>query len=303
MDINKVDLNLLRVFDQLMVERSVSGVAESIGLSQPAVSNALQRLRKLFGDDLFQRTARGMQPTPLAEQLAEPIAYALDTIRSCMNYRVSFDPATSRRNFVLSVTDIGEMYFLPPLLARILDSAPGVTFSTVRNTSHTLKEDLEAGRVDLAMGNLPKLTNGFHRQRLFKQGIVCAFRKEHPLAKNKVVTLEEFSAYSHVVVVSAGTGHGEIDRIIEQQGIERKIKLTVPHFIAVGHILQSTDLIATLPMRMVQRVAEPFGLSYLPHPAKLPQVSVDVFWHATVHRDAGNQWLRRMIYELFADAA
>jgi DNA-binding transcriptional LysR family regulator len=302
MDLNDLDLNLLRVFHQLMIERRVSSVAETLGMSQPAVSSALKRLREALRDDLFLRTARGMQPTPLAEQLAEPVASAIETLRGALAQPVRFDPATARRDFVLSLTDIGEIYFLPPLLERLDLVAPGINLSTARNTVRDLKEEMESGRVDAAIGLLPQLQGRFFRQRLFRQPYVLTMRREHPLLqRRRRITVAEFSAAQHVVVVAAGTGHGEVDRQLERRRVARRVRLRVPHFVGVGHILQSTDLIATLPERMAQRIVTPFELEYVPHPVKLPEAPIDLFWHARMQRDPGHQWLRRQIVELFAD--
>jgi len=300
-DLDDIDLNLLRIFHQLMIERRVSAVAETLGMSQPAVSGALKRLREVLKDELFLRTARGMQPTPLAEQLAEPVASAIDTLRKAIARPGLFDPATARRNFMLSLTDIGEIYFLPPLLARLDERAPGIDLSTARNSIGDLKDAMESGRVDAAIGLLPQLQGRFFRQRLFRQPYVLAMRRDHPLARKRKISTADFSAADHVVVLASGTGHGEVDRVLERKRVARRVRLTVPHFVGVGHILEASDLVATLPERMAQRITGPFGLHYLPHPVKLPEASIDLFWHARMQRDPGHQWLRRQIVELFAD--
>lgn len=301
MDLNKLDLNLLLVFNQLMIERRVSAAAEILGVSQPAVSNALRRLRHLLEDELFLRTARGMEPTPFAEQLAEPIAYALDTINSALDQRSTFDPTRSDRRFTLGMTDIGEIYFLPPLLQRLQDIAPGVSVQTARPGIVDLRDEMEKGRVDATIGVLPNLQGGFFRQRLFRQKYACVFREAHPLAARKPLTTEDFIAARHVSVVASGTGHSDIDKLLQRKGIDRRVVLTVPHFISVGFILQSMDLVATLPERVMTRLAEPFGLKSVAHPVKLPDHSIDLFWHAKLHRDPANQWLRRVIFEMFSE--
>lgn len=301
MDLDTLDLNLLRVFHQLMLRRSVSAAAEALGMSQPAVSGALKRLRGLLDDELFLRTGRGMQPTPLSEQLAEPVATAIETLRVALSRPVSFDPATAQRHFRLSLTDIGEIYFLPPLLARLNAEAPGIGITAVRNTQHSLREQMENGQVDAAIGLLPQLQGRFFRQRLFRQPYVLALREDHPLARRKSMSLEDFRASEHVIVVASGTGHGEVDRVLERKKIVRNVRLSVPHFVAVGHILQATDLIATVPERLAQRLVKPFGLRCLPHPVKLPEASIDLFWHARQQRDPAHQWLRRTLFELFRD--
>ena len=183
MELKDVDLNLLVVFNQLLIERRVSRVADTLGVSQPAVSNALARLRKLLGDELFTPTPKGMEPTPFAEQMVEPVAYALGMIHGAINQRASFDPATSQRAFKVGMTDIGEIYFLPRLMDELLRLAPGVSVSTVRNHAVNLKDEMEAGHVDLALGLLPMLQSGFYQRRLFRQRYVCLFRKGHALDK------------------------------------------------------------------------------------------------------------------------
>src|SRR5690606_11451375 len=214
MDIKDLDLNLLVVLNQLLMDRGVSAAADKLGLSQPAVSNALRRLRNLLNDELFLRTTRGMEPTPYAQQLAEPIAYALSTIQTTLSQRTSFSPATSTRRFTLAVTDLGEIEFLPSLMDRLQEVAPGVTVSTVRNNAESLRDDMEAGNVDLAIGLIPQLKSNFFQQRLFMQRYVCLFRKGHALDKRRL-SRKEFYDADHVVVVSAGTGHAKMDEIIE----------------------------------------------------------------------------------------
>ena len=300
MDLHEVDLNLLVVFNQLLVERRVSKVADTLGISQPGVSNALARLRKLFGDELFVRTPKGMEPTPFAEQLAESVSYALAMIHSGLNQRTSFDPGSAQRAFTIGMTDIGEIYFLPTLTERLRQDAPGIRLSTVRNAAVNLRDDLESGRVDLAMGLLPQLQAGFFRRRLFSQSYVCLMRRGHRLDKRRI-SLAEFGAAEHLLVISAGTGHGKVDELLLRSGVERTVRLTVPHYVSVGHILQGSDLVTTVPERLADRLLEPFGLAKVPHPAKLPDVAIDVFWHAKHHRSPANRWLRGIVFDLFGE--
>lgn len=301
MDLREIDLNLLVVFNQLLLDRSVSTAAEKLGLTQPAVSNALKRLRAVLKDELFLRTSRGMEPTPYALYLAEPVIYALNALQAALTTRDSFDPKTSLRNFQLAMTDIGEMYFMPSLMVALSRMAPNIRISTVRPHSANLKEDMESGTVDLALGLLPNLQAGFFQRRLFRHKYVCVFRQGHPLAQSPM-TLKQFTELDHVGVISANTGHGEVDGLLERAGIKRKMRLVVPHFIAVGHILQTTDLIATLPERFAQRCEVPFGLVSSPHPARIPDIAINLFWHAKFNRDPANMWMRQLLVELFADS-
>jgi DNA-binding transcriptional LysR family regulator len=302
MELQDIDLNLLVVFNHLLVERRVSKVAANLGLTQPAVSNSLARMRRLFDDELFLRTHAGMVPTPFAEQLAESVTSALGTLHSALNQRSEFDPSTATRSFTVGMTDIGEIVFLPTLIDLLRRLAPGVTFSTVRNTAVNLKDEMEAGKVDLAIGLLPQLKGGFFQRLLFRQRYVCLFRQGHKLDKKRI-SLDEFTAAQHLLVISAGTGHGKVDDVLKRSGIERDVRLTVPHFVSVGQILQATDLIATVPERLALRLVEPFKLAYVNNPAKLPEVAINVFWHAKFNKAPANQWLRSVLFETFGAGA
>jgi len=300
MDLRQIDLNLLVVFNQLLVDRSVSLTADKLGLSQPAVSNALKRLRDLLKDDLFVRTSRGMEPTPYAMHLVEPVGYALGMLQSALSQRDSFDPATSERTFTLAITDIGEIYFMPTLMETLSRVAPHIKISTLRHQEGHLSDDMASGNVDLAIGLLPSLTTGFFQRRLFKQRYVCMFRQGHPQANNPI-TLAQYKSLPHVGIVSANTGHGELDDWLTKKGIERHVQLQVPHFVAVGHILHSSDLIATVPERFAQKCEEPFQLETSPLPFKLPDIAIHLFWHAKYNREPANMWLRQQMVSLFSE--
>jgi DNA-binding transcriptional LysR family regulator len=300
MELKDLDLNLLLVFNQLLAKRRVALVAETLGMTQPGVSNALKRLRVLLGDELFLRTSRGMEPTPYAARLAEPIGYALSTIYQSLNEVSTFDPLTSTRKFKLGMTDIGEIYFLPKLMETLAQHAPGVTVSTIRNTAVNLQDEMESGHIDLAIGLLPQLKSGYFQRCLFKQRYVCMFRNGHALDKPDL-TVAQFEQADHVVVVSGGTGHGIVDQSIERLGVKRNVRLTVPHFVAVGHILSTSNLVATVPERFAMKCVAPFGLKYVDHPMALPEVGINVLWHAKFNREPANQWMRSLIFDTFAD--
>lgn len=301
MELTDIDLNQLVLFQQLMRERRVSKVAEQLGLTQPAVSNSLAKLRRLLGDELFLRTPAGMVPTPFAEQLAGPVGEALALIHGGLNQQVVFDPASVKRSMTIGMTDIGEIVFLPVLMERLRQIAPGITLNTVRNAATHLREEMESGQVDLAIGPLPQLKAGFFQRRLFSQRYVCLFRQGHPLDKPRL-SLADFQAAEHLTVVSAGTGHGAVDELLRKSGIQRNVRLSVPNFVGVGHILRQTDLVATVTERLADSLSGPFQLTHRRHPVKLPQVAINVFWHAKVHRSPAHQWLRGVVFELFGDA-
>jgi DNA-binding transcriptional LysR family regulator len=299
--LHDIDLNLLVLFNQLMKDRRVSRVAEEFEMTQPGVSNAIAKLRRVLGDDLFLRTPSGMVPTPFAEQLAEPVSYALSMLMSGLNQQAEFIPATARRELTIGMSDIGEIVFLPGLAGRMAKEAPGIRLSTVRNTSVNLRDEMESGKVELAIGYLPQLRSGFFQRRLFNQNYVCLFRRGHQLDRASI-SVSDFSGADHLIIVSAGTGHSKVDDLMKNSGIARRVRLTIPHYVSLGHILASSDLVATVPERLAERLAEPFGLSHRPHPVKLPPIAINVFWHAKMHRAPANQWLRGVIFDLFSES-
>lgn len=299
MDLGDIDLNLLVVFDRLMRERSVSRSADSLGLSQPAISNALRRLRTLLGDELFLRTPAGMAPTPYALQLAEPVAQALDTLHGALNVHASFDPTGSERRFTAAMTDVGETYFLPVLMELLAREAPGVTLRCVTVAEPDLREAMATGRVDLALGSLPQLQAGFFQQALFRQRYVLLMRQGHPLARARQITAALFRQAQHVQVESIGTAHQRVEESLARLGIRRAVCLTVPHYVALGHVLAGTDLVATVPERFADRVTGPLQLVSRPLTLRLPTSTICQYWHAHLHRDPGHQWLRELIARHF----
>lgn len=297
MNLRDIDLNLLVVFNELLNTGRVQATAERMGLTQSAVSNALARLRATLGDELFIRTPSGMQPTAYAQELAEPVAYALGAIRGALNQSHTFEPCHSRKKFTVAMTDIGEIYFLPGLMDYLAKSAPDITVNAVRNVPVDLAKEMEAGRIDLALGHLPHLQTGFLQRRLFAQTYVCLFRKTSRLNKD-AFSLDDFVSAEHIGISAEGTGHAMIDELFAKMGIDRKIRLYVPHFVAVGHILANTDMVATVPKALASRLAEPFNLVWTAHPVKLPEISVGMFWHAKMHKSAENRWFRDLVFAL-----
>ena len=172
--------------------------------------------------------------------------------------------------------------------------APGVSITIVRDRDEALRTKLAAGEIDLAIGLLEGLAAGFFRRQIFRQGYVCVFRPDHPLAR-RPLTLADFIDAEHAIVTAAGSGHAQIDELIEKQGIQRNVKLRVPNYASLEHLLRSSDLIATVPEALVQPNIDPLELAHAPHPVQLPRLALNIFWHARFHRDPANRWLRDLI--------
>lgn len=295
-----IDLNLLVVFQLMYRERKTGVVAEQLGLTQPAVSNALARLRLALNDELFERTARGMRPTPFADNIAESVGYALTTLQDGLNYEERFDPATSDRTFCIGMTDLGEIYILPRLMAYLAKHAPNLSITTVRNQDHSLKEDLEVGMADLAIGLLPQLEAGFYQRRLFDQDYVCLLRKNHPLAE-KPLELADFANFEHIIIEAQGTGHCNVEKELTKNGVTKLCKLKLAHFTSAPYIVAETNLVATVIEKLALQTAAHFDLVVKPHPADMPSLQINMFWHRRYHQDSGNVWLRNVIFELFSE--
>jgi DNA-binding transcriptional LysR family regulator len=297
-NVQDVDLNLLRVFDAVLRERGVTPAAARLGLTQPAVSNALARLRGLFGDALFVRTPAGMDPTPFARELGEPVRQALALLESALAHGPGFDPAASSRAFRFYMSDLGQIEFLPPLLERVQRDAPGVRLEAVALDVEDITESLAAGALDLAVGFLPGLGPPVRRRALFRDPYVCLMRADHPIES---LTRKRFLDASHALVTYRG-GHRVIEEALDRAGLSRRIALRVPHFTVAPMVLERTDLILTLPAR-VARVFERRGnLKSLPPPVPIPPAEVAVHWHERFEADPGNRWLRELIAELLGGA-
>lgn len=301
MNVQDLDLNLLTVFDRVLRERSITRAAETLGLSQPAVSNALARLRAITGDRLLVRASAGMVPTAYAMRVAPAIGQALDAIRSTLQRDAAFDAATSDRCFTLYVTDLGEAYFLPRLVARLAGVAPGVRFRTLPTPRDHPSAALQAGTVDLAIGNLPDLRSGFYQRRLFRERYVGIVRAAHPFAGTRL-TRKQFESAGHVLAAPTGTGHAAIERMLLEHGGRRRITLEVQHFLAVPSIVAETDLVGIVPTRIGRQALRDHPVRLVDLPMTIPSFIVKQCWHARAHHDPGNRWLRGQFGELFVEA-
>jgi DNA-binding transcriptional LysR family regulator len=295
-----IDLNLLSVFQEVYRERQISAAARRLGLTQSAVSNALARLRRTFGDELFVRTAHGMQPTPLAQQMAEPIGAAMAQVALALSQRSRFDPATSTRRFTLAMTDVGEVYFMPTLVERCRALAPGVEIASLRANGLSLKEDMETGRVDLAIGAFEDVSEALFQRQLFRQMFVAMFRRDHPLARG-TVDLARFVASQHLIVDAAQSPYDRINVLLEKAGVAAQARFRVPHFTAVPYIVATSDLVVTVPQKLAESAAGPFGLKWIEPPLQLPTLQTNVFWHRRFNHDPGIGWLRGQIVDVFAE--
>ena len=300
MNVGDLDLNLLRAFDAVLRDGSVTAAGERLGLSQPAMSNALSRLRRLLDDPLFVRTPSGMRPTPFAQRLAAPVRQALDLIQTTLSQQAAFDPRTSQRSFRLQLSDVGEIVFLPALLERLEREAPGVRIDTGQLPQDEVSEALSAGEIDLAVGFLPGLSAGVASKRLFRDRYVCLVRADHPRIGSRI-TLAQFLAASHLLVSARGSAHEIVEQTLRNKGLARRIALRVPHFTVVPMILARTDHMVIVPEGLMRAIARFGRFKSLKPPVDIPALDVKVHWHERFGRDPGIAWLRGVLLDLYAE--
>lgn len=302
--LDALDFRLLRVFDTVMRERSLTRAAARLAISQPAVSQALGRLRDALGDPLFVRAGPGLTPTPRAERLAAPVQRILETWRSGVLAAESFDPASAVREFACTITDLGAILLLPALLGRLADRAPGVVLRAVSLESGGIAAELEAGRVDLAVGPFPRMPGGVYRQRLFDDDYVCLVRARHPLLR-RGLDIDTYRRAAHVVVSTAGSGHAFnplVEAAIAAHVPPACIRLRANSFTAAAFLIRDTDMLLTLPRRSGRMVAAQLGLKVLEVPLVLKRLEIHQYWHERNHRDPGHRWLRAQVADLFIES-
>jgi DNA-binding transcriptional LysR family regulator len=298
------DLNLLRVVVALYDAGSVGRAAQALGMSQPAMSAALARLRKAFGEPLFVRTARGMSPTARAHALAAGAREVLARIADDVLSEASFDPASSSATFTLAMSDVGEMVFLPKILECLQREAPHAVVRSVSLPPARLEQALESGEADLAVGYFPDLkSSAFFQQRLFTHRFVCLLRADHRI-RGRRLTLEQFLSLGHAVVRAEGRSQEIFEKYLERKKIARRIVLLTPHFMSIPTIIGKTDLVVTLPHAIGLFFSQAgANVKVMEPPLPIPRIELRQHWHRNAHHDPKNKWLRRLVAGLFTDAS
>lgn len=296
--LSATDLNLLVALDALVAEGNVTRAAERVGLTQPAMSHALARLRKLFGDPLLVRTPQGMLPTPRALDLVVPIRRALGDIDGALRQQPAFDPRAATRIFTLACVDFGSLVIVPPLLARLRVDAPGVDLLVRPLRSDEIERQLAEGQVDLAIGVVHGEEEAWMvRQRLFEDRFVCVVRADHPTVRG-ALTIEQFVALDHALISPRGRQGGFVDRALAAQGRRRRVVLTIPHFLAAPIVVAGSDLILTVPERIARAFAKMLPLRIVEPPLAVEGFDVIQYWHERQARDPAHVWLRGLVAEV-----
>lgn len=301
-DDSDLRLHDLRTLSVILRERNLTRAAELLDSTQPAISKILARLRAHFGDPLVIRDGHGMQLTPRAIEMTQPLRSLLDASDGLCAATPSFDPSTSDRIFKLLVTDVGTIVFLPPLLTRVASEGGRLSLRAVPLDSRHFDSKLESGEADLALGAFPGAPRGLRRQRLFFTSYVSVVRRDHPKL-TRLHTLAGFRAAHHIIVMASDVGHAAhhvAQHALEAEIAPDRVLLRLPSFIAAAIVASRTDGIATVPENVAMQLAEPLGLATFRPSIPLPQYEIAQYWHERSHRDPGHLWLRKACFDLFA---
>lgn len=301
-----LDLNLLRVFDEVMAERNLTRAASNLALTQPAVSNAMRRLRDLLGDDLVRRVGYGVEPTPLALTLWPTVRDALRQLHDSLAPG-HFDPIKAENHFVLAMADSTATKLVPQLVEIFAREAPGATLRVLPLTTRDPRPVLEQGEVDLAVGYFPgvlaelavthlqETTPRFFHKRLYEGRYVVVMRRGHPLATGPL-TLADYCAARHLLVSFSGRPFGFVDEALAAQGLSRRVVLTVNQFFTAGRVVSSSDLLTVLPLHFLHETGMESELTHRPLPLDLPVVHVDALWRRQQQGHSAHCWLREVVF-------
>jgi DNA-binding transcriptional LysR family regulator len=298
-DLSRADLNLLVLFEAVLEERHVGRAAARLNLSASAVSHGLGRLRALLNDPLFLKHPKGVVATARAEQLAEPIAEILARVRGVVASAERFDPQSSRRRFTIGAPDAISTVILPPLIAELERSAPGVDLSVRILMPQTALPDLDARLIDLTVQPVEDIPPRFAWTRLYDEEFVIALRSGHPLAQE--MTLDQYCAASHLLVSLTGHPHGNVDNELEKIGRARRVAATVPHFLFALAMVAETDLLAAVPRGHSSVYAGRFGVALVTPPAPLAPLSrsaINLIATRSAMADAGVAWLYETVVKV-----
>lgn len=289
-----IDLNLLVALDALLHEDSVTAAGRRIGLSQPATSHALSRLRELVGDELLVREGRALRKTVVGQQLAPVIRRLVAEIESTLLGRRAFEAKKSTRRFRIAANDYCGAVLLPGLLAKVRQVAPGVGLDVFPQQGPLPVSELERGELDVVLGTHERIEAPLAGRLLYREDFVCVLSKGH--FRGRRLSLRRYLELEHLLVANPGYGPGVVDAVLRERGLTRRVAMRVPHFLVAPAIVARTDLILTLPRRLLLMTACSDQLEVVKPPLRIPGFSVQLAWHQRASDDPGSIWLRDQIF-------
>lgn len=297
MNIGAIDLNLLKAFNALYEERNVTRAGTAIGLAQPSMSNALNRLRHLFADELFVRTPQGMVPTERAKLLAPKVASVLDIVLEAVSKPLPFDPATVQAEIAIATGDNIQMTHGASLAAHFNRVAPRFDLRMRQLNKDTIHKELDYGSVDMVIGRLEDLPARFFQHELFKDRFVCIARKNHP-ALNSTMTKKQFASIPQVLMTLRADDSGAVDVALKKHGLSRRVALTVGQFLVIPDIVSRTDHIAAIPASLASVAAERSGCDVYPMPVTIAPWSMTLVWSQSTQADPAKRYALEQIKTL-----
>ena len=296
----RYDLNLLPIFVALMEERSVTRAAERMGMTQPALSNALSRLRLMLQDQLFVRERYGIQPTPIALELSPLIAEALAQLDNAVLGQQAFDPVKAERLFTIAPNGYVEFVLVPAIVARLEKVAPGIKLRLTPYGNDLVETGVVSGTTALVLGRIVDPPDNLVVQHLMDEGLACAVRTDHP-GVGDVMTREQFETMKHVNIVPPGRMRAGLFQALAQQQLKRDVAISVTNFFAAAEMVAVTDYCATLPTLICRKLMHDPRLKVLPAPVDLGSFPVEMAWHVRYRHDPAHRWLRALIGEVIID--
>ncbi|WP_413616277.1 LysR substrate-binding domain-containing protein [Halomonas cupida] len=293
----KYDLNLFPAFMALMEERSVTRAADRLGITQPALSNALNRLRETFRDPLFIRQRYGIAPTEFAESIAPTIATALRQFDDLVLTQQEFHPEKADRLFTIAPNSYVEIVLMPLLVARLREEAPGTRLRMTPFGSDLTESGIMSGTTSLALGRMVDPPDNLVVQHLMDEGLACVVRVDHPDVQDSI-DRAQYERLRHVNVLPSGRLRAGLYQALDRQGLRRKVAVSVTHFLAVPEMIAVTDYCATLPRLICHGFARDSRLKVLPAPVDLGTFPVEMAWHVRYRQDAAHRWLRSVVADL-----
>ncbi|HZP11842.1 MAG TPA: LysR family transcriptional regulator [Nevskiaceae bacterium] len=298
MHLSRIDLNLLVVLDTVYTEGGITRAAEKLHLTQPAISHALGRLRRLLQDELFERDGRAMVPTPFARNLIGPVRRSLRSLEITLNEIESFDPGKSEKCFAIGVRDSLESTLLPPLMAHVSETAPNVEINAIQIDRRDMESELASGTLDAALDVLLPVSDAVRHARIAGDRMVIVARKNHPSVRSRL-SLENYLKLEHILVSSRRSGPGLEDVELSRLGLQRRVRLRCQHYFAACRVVSQTNFILTMPERYARVANEQFGNRILPFPLEKPTLDVHLYWHSNVDNEPANKWLRKQLRSTF----
>lgn len=292
--IGALRLTQLQLIEALARNGNLSDAAKQVGLTQPAASHALARLRRELRDPIFVRTSEGMRPTPYGIRLADAVRGALQILRAGLDPEPDFKPQNSERTFNVIMSDVGQLIYLPPLLARLSSEAPRINLRVRHLPPKVPHLMLESGEVDLAIGAFTEFKSGCLQKRLYQAQYVCIVRKDHPAFEHGM-TPEAFRDVHQAFADASGYVHEVLDRWLTRQRMHRAVKLHVPHYLVLPLVIARSDLLAIVASNVAELFADIVPLKIMPLPTKSPTYDIKMIWHERFHRDPVNRWFRNFI--------